>query len=116
MLMLFLIFAAISLYSQLLIIDLRYIWFLDERESMSITLIHVISVVFVILLWSFFPSRILVMLAAFAGYLLPPLIDSDAFVTIDFGFMLYVLPSLLLFYLATELRRRIKPTSSGAKQ
>lgn len=108
----FFVFAAVSLAVHLLIIDLRYRWFLNNEESRLLSIIYSVCIIFIILLWTFYPSRILTAIIAFLSYLLPPVIDGDTFVSIDLKLMVFVVPSILLFLLATELR--ISITKKGA--
>ena len=102
----FFIIAAISLLFHLFIFEFRYTWFLHTEESMILDIIYGAGAISILFFWVVYPSRILVVLIAFISYLLPPIINSKAFVSIDIQLMVFVIPSLLLFLVATELRQR----------
>lgn len=111
----FLLLATVAIAVHYLMFELRYVWYLNVDDSRFVHTGYNICVFTIILLWVFFPSRILVAMMGFATFLFPPLLRGDRFPSLlagevpgDGGVVGFVLFSVLLLVGATELRRRIK--------
>lgn len=113
----FLLLATVAIAVHYLMFELRYVWYLNVDDSRFVHTGYNICVFTIILLWVFFPSRILVAMMSFATFLFPPLLRGDRFPSLlagevpgmkDWRFIGVVLFSILLLVGATELRRRIK--------
>lgn len=103
----FLVLASLALWAYLLVFELRYHWYLSPHYSMLIRGTALMTVATIVILWAFFPSRGLVMLASVSGMLLPPIYDKNIFVKMDARFAVVVAFIVVLLFIATHLRRSI---------
>ena len=102
----FLLSAGLALAAFFLAYELRYMWYVSRENFIFLRSIFGVSVLTIILLWVFYPSRILVALVVLACFALPPLLRGAAFVQLDAASLGAVLLCALLVVGATELRRR----------
>jgi hypothetical protein len=102
----FIALAAVALVLHLLSFELRFRWYLSEKDSQFLTAVYLGCVTLIVLLWIFYPSRVLVATVAAATFFLPPAMRGDVFVAANPLFMLYVSFVVVLLVAATELRRR----------
>lgn len=107
--------AIVSLVLHFLMFELRYMWYLSPADARFLRIGYLIFATAIIALWIFLPSRLLVATISFVCFLFPPLLRGDRFPSLlagevpgDGGIVGFVLFSVLLLVIATELRRRIK--------
>ena len=100
------LFEAIALAVSWLIFEMRYMWYVKSDDFEFLRNGFAGGAAIIVLLWLFYPSRILVGLTGMAIFVFPPLFDRSRFVPVDGAFFVWSCGALLLFLLATELRRR----------
>lgn len=108
MVVLFLLSAVLGLTVFFLAFELRYMWYVSRENFIFLRAIVGGSVLAVLGLWAFYPSRILVALIVAACFTLPPLLRGTTFVQLDAASLGAVLLCALLLVGATELRRRLR--------
>jgi hypothetical protein len=106
-LLFFLAVGITALLTNLLLFQLRYVWYLSSEDFTFLMGGYAACILGIILLWLRFPSRVLVATIALLVFIFPPLLDSYKYVNLDSDFFIFVLCNLLLFIIATELRRRL---------
>lgn len=102
----FLLAAALALTVLFLAFELRYMWYVSRENFIFLRSLFGISLLVIVLLWAFYPSRILVALVVLACFALPPLLRGATFVQLDAASLGAVLLCALLLVGATELRHR----------
>jgi hypothetical protein len=95
-------------------LELRYAWFLEGAPVTTLRAIEVVSIVGIVSLWYWFPSRTLVAALAALSFALPPLIDANSFVALDLPMSLGALVVVALLVLATHLKARKPPVAEHA--
>jgi len=103
----FFMLALIACLAHWITFQLRYMWYPGPTEYVFLRGGYAICLILILLLWAFFPSRLLVSSIAVITFLFPPLLRRDAFVQIDWSFAISALPSILLLVGCTELRLRL---------
>lgn len=101
--------AAVALVAIWFVFELRYMWYVDAERFRFLRLGFISGVGLIVLLWAFYPSRILVGLVAIAIFVFPPALRSDQFVSLDLASFPWIVGVALLLVGATELRRRARP-------
>jgi hypothetical protein len=109
----FVIFAVIAVLIHWTSFELRYMWYPRSPEAAFLRTGYTICVGMIVLLWSFFPSRLLVLAVGVIAVLFPPVLRGDAFAAVDIRYMIAALPSILLLMAVTELRRRLPPLATN---
>lgn len=103
---LFLLVAATALVTYWLTMSIRYEWYLQPLPGAILRSIIMVVISSVVVLWIWYPSRVLTVAAASLGFVLPPL-TNETFVPLDLAFAPYVLVVIGLVCLATHLRRTV---------
>ena len=102
----FLLVAGLALFAYWFVLSLRYGWYLQPAASVFLTQVTVATMLSIVALWLWFPSRILTVAIGAAGFALPPLVKSATFVQIDARFVPWAGACLSLVALASHLRLR----------
>lgn len=89
-----------------LVFEYRYTWYLGPADADFIRSCFFIEILFVVGLWILFPSRLIVATVGVLALVFPPLYNSNVFPGISWQFVGWILFSVGLLVVATELRRR----------
>jgi hypothetical protein len=116
---LFTVLAVTALVAYVYAFELRYMWFRGYKDVALVRQVEIGTVVAVVALWLFFPSRVLVGVIGLFGLLFPPIYDRANFAEVDLIFA--GLASLHVGFLiaATQARlwasRTVSSSNGGAE-
>ncbi|MCY7354271.1 MAG: hypothetical protein LH470_04190 [Lysobacter sp.] len=102
----FIVTGALALVAYWFVLSLRYGWYLQPEAAAFLQWVTIGTVLCIMALWFWFPSRLLTAAIGAAGFTLPPLVMGAIFVEIDAAFAPWAVASLSLIVLASHLRLR----------
>ncbi len=109
----FIFLASFAVVVHYFVLGLRYAYYIPMEQYRFLQYGYGICIFCILMLWIFYPSRLLVAAVAFAGIVFPNVLgvsiigNKGVFVPLDWGYMGAILFSVFLLVCATELRRRL---------
>lgn len=104
----FLIVAVIAVVVHFLLFKMRYGWYTSNEEATFLNVGFFATLLVILFLWAFYPTRIGVALAGIATIVFPFVLRPQSFPTLNWGYVALSLIPLALLVFATYLRQRSK--------
>jgi hypothetical protein len=109
----FIFLAGFAIVVHYFVLGLRYAYYVPIEQYKFLQYGYAVCIFCILLLWIFYPSRILVAIVAFAGLVFPNVLgvsvlgNKGIIVPIDWAYFGAISFSIFLLVCATELRRRL---------
>lgn len=97
--------ATLALTLHFALFKLRYGWYTTEQTSSFLSIGYATCALSILLLWAFYPSRVLVAIAAIFALVFPFIFLPETFAQPNLGFAAFATIPVALLIFATHLRK-----------